>query len=689
MNHFRFGHGPTESRTTVFPGSRDLRLEEPYDGTLKLSLLWCAMLAAKVAFPVLFLVNLASEARYHSRLSRDDRSSSRAWDRREEQDWYFEQCRFVNAWKEHLGHVSVLAFLDSAWQYSFRQAVMLELLSSRLRKSGFPDIRFFVISPSSDSKGDKSEDDLEIEAWREIGAKYEMENFVNSDFLKNNETEIIFLQDDPQSRIWERFRASREHAVIIDRCGKLTYHVIVPWSILFFPYVKAAILSTYMDDPCGECNPAVYRASNHEDHVVELTKSTKKELNPSYREVDTKFEIIWTTESLPENLTHLHYESSSEEERETSTASSILLENITSDSDRANFSTEFTTYQYDSDAAKSRFDKDHLNAESISSQQDSTNSESDATVSTGTAAIFESQSDVLPPEQKESHPLTNNNSLTTANHEDTTADSTLLLDEPATEVTESDSTFADEEMMTSNFANEIRDNTTPEDAEHFGENAFLPLRIIMYAPHLHKKNGKKTKKYTHMILKSGDPDFHEHPDSGIDVASPPLRLKFPVNFKDVNAHITSSEEYDWQITEADEENVNQMYIFDKNESPGLYGEIADYWKSYEDNDIADQNETFNDTYNNSTTNYNEEHRSDVSDYATSLSKAEDSYLITNITENPNIGNSTDPQNIDSSTIESSRPINENEQVDKKEEIRYKLIEHYNKLLSWIDYRLNK
>jgi len=105
------------------PVSRDLRLEEPYDDTLKLSLLWCAMLAAKVAFPVLFLVSLVSEARYHSRLSRVFRSS--AWDRpTEEQDWYFEQCRFVNAWKEHLGHVSVLAFLDPAWQYSFRQAVM-------------------------------------------------------------------------------------------------------------------------------------------------------------------------------------------------------------------------------------------------------------------------------------------------------------------------------------------------------------------------------------------------------------------------------------------------------------------------------------------------------------------------------------------------------------------------------------
>lgn len=36
-------------------------------------------------------------------------------------------------------------------------------------------------------------------------------------------------------------------------CGKITYQIIVPWSILYFPYVKAAILSTYKDDPCGPC----------------------------------------------------------------------------------------------------------------------------------------------------------------------------------------------------------------------------------------------------------------------------------------------------------------------------------------------------------------------------------------------------------------------------------------------------
>jgi len=84
------------------------------------------MLVTKVAFPVavLLLVSLASEARCHARLTRDGRSSFRAREHREEQDWHFKQCHFVDAWKEHLGYVSVLAFLDPTWHYSFRQAVM-------------------------------------------------------------------------------------------------------------------------------------------------------------------------------------------------------------------------------------------------------------------------------------------------------------------------------------------------------------------------------------------------------------------------------------------------------------------------------------------------------------------------------------------------------------------------------------
>lgn len=586
----------------------------------------------------------------------------------------------MNAWKEHLGHVSVLAFLDPAWQYSFRQAVMLEMLSSRLRKSGFPDIRFFVISPSSDStENESSEDDLEIEAWREIGAKHEMDNFVDDDFLRVNETEITFLRDDSQSRVWRKFRASRDQVVIIDRCGKLAYHVIVPWSILFFPYVKAAILSTYMEDPCGGCNPAVYRG--HEDHFVNSTNTTnEEEASPTQRETETndKPETIWITES-PENAT-LHYDES-DDEREASTASPIPLEQITSDTSLSNLSTEpsteSTTYQYDNDATESRFEEDRPDAEGTKrikwDQEDQINSKND-----GIAATFKPELRVLPLEQARSHSPVTDNSVTSTNYEDTT-DRTLLLDDPAASVTESDSTSVDEETTTLNITDKTRDgSTTPENIERFKQDAIL--RIIMYAPHVHK-NDTEMKKYTHLILKIGDPDFHGHFDSGVDVASPTNSQTA------VNSLVSNSEEYDWRTAEteeADDENANQKYIFGKDESPGLYGEVADYWKSYEDSDITDRNQTSSNTYNNSTTSCKGDHRTNGSDHAMCLSP-EENHPPVNVSENSNVKSFIDPQNIIDKNMESSMP---NDQIDSEEE-RIKLIEHYNKLLSWIDYKLIK
>lgn len=87
-----------------------------------------------------------------------------------------------------------------------------------MRKSGFPDVRFFVIAPPPDLTEDKTEDDYEIEVWRKITATYEIEEFANTNlFFEDSESEVIFIQDDPQFRIWERFRASKDQVVVIDR----------------------------------------------------------------------------------------------------------------------------------------------------------------------------------------------------------------------------------------------------------------------------------------------------------------------------------------------------------------------------------------------------------------------------------------------------------------------------------------
>jgi hypothetical protein len=41
------------------------------------------------------------------------------------------------------------------------------------------------------------------------------------------------------------------HAYIVDQCGRLAYIVVPPWSSAQHPYVKAALMSTIIDLPCG------------------------------------------------------------------------------------------------------------------------------------------------------------------------------------------------------------------------------------------------------------------------------------------------------------------------------------------------------------------------------------------------------------------------------------------------------
>lgn len=42
-------------------------------------------------------------------------------------------------------------------------------------------------------------------------------------------------------------------AYIFDNCGHLVYIIYDPWSSVHKPFLKAAVLSSYFDTPCGEC----------------------------------------------------------------------------------------------------------------------------------------------------------------------------------------------------------------------------------------------------------------------------------------------------------------------------------------------------------------------------------------------------------------------------------------------------
>ncbi|XP_029678611.1 uncharacterized protein LOC115244807 [Formica exsecta] len=640
------------------------------------------MLIAKIFLvTVLLVMSFASEEMNYSRLSRvlrisDHRSLSFDTRKRQDEPKYFEQCSFVNTWEEQLGHVSVLAFLDPAWQYSFRQAVMLKLLSSRLRKSGFTDIRFFVIAPPPDLTEDKTEDNYEIEAWRKIAAMYETKDLANANDLlfQDSRPEIIFFQDGPQYRTWEKFRASKDQVVVIDRCGKLTYQVMVPWSILYFPYVKAAILSTYQEDPCGGCDPTMYQALDYENYFPNLRSTTAKETDPHETD-NVNADLIWTTERWSSENDSVHLEESLREEYEASIVSPVISDKITYDNDDPlNFSSmtessvvSETAYRYDNSMTESSLNE--YNPKETQIREDSKNG-------TASGEIEELQQDV-PPRQDESTLMSDNSSENASDHALSTSESTA--DEIKNEFISTTETISD------TAGDEIRDNDEDADAEYeqndsvgknigAEENA-LSLQVIMRAPHVHR-NGRKTGKHTHLILKIGDPDFHGHLD----------------NFKDIDLQIASSEKNNSEIIEADQENTDQTYTFDKDESPGLYGEIADYWRDCENSDDTNKNESLNnDTYNNSTISYNEKHHIDISSHTTTSSKSSEineNYSTTNITINAHINNSTNLQNtVRLDKTDSS--ISTSNEINKKKEMRNNLIKHYNKLLSWIDYRLIK
>lgn len=75
--------------------------------------------------------------------------------------------------------------------------------------------------------------------------------------LKRKAENIPVYQDNVEvernKTIWSLLKGGKDDFYIYDRCGRLTYYVPYPISFLYRPFAKAAILSTYFDEPCGPC----------------------------------------------------------------------------------------------------------------------------------------------------------------------------------------------------------------------------------------------------------------------------------------------------------------------------------------------------------------------------------------------------------------------------------------------------
>ncbi|XP_053667545.1 uncharacterized protein LOC128717894 [Anopheles marshallii] len=55
------------------------------------------------------------------------------------------------------------------------------------------------------------------------------------------------------NRTFSLFGLREFQVYVIDRCSRVSYIIQPPWSLIQYAYVKAAVLSTFYDRPCGKC----------------------------------------------------------------------------------------------------------------------------------------------------------------------------------------------------------------------------------------------------------------------------------------------------------------------------------------------------------------------------------------------------------------------------------------------------
>uniref|UniRef100_A0A0E9XV37 Selenoprotein P N-terminal domain-containing protein n=1 Tax=Anguilla anguilla TaxID=7936 RepID=A0A0E9XV37_ANGAN len=64
----------------------------------------------------------------------------------------------------------------------------------------------------------------------------------------------VYQQSPLQDDVWAALRADKDDFLVYDRCGRLTFHIVLPYSFLHYPFIEAAIRATYNKDICGNCS---------------------------------------------------------------------------------------------------------------------------------------------------------------------------------------------------------------------------------------------------------------------------------------------------------------------------------------------------------------------------------------------------------------------------------------------------
>ncbi|KAF1389296.1 hypothetical protein PFLUV_G00071960 [Perca fluviatilis] len=68
-----------------------------------------------------------------------------------------------------------------------------------------------------------------------------------------SENITLYKQDEQQPDVWKTLSGQKDDFLIYDRCGRLTHHISLPYSIIGHGHVEGAIKDTYCKRICGDC----------------------------------------------------------------------------------------------------------------------------------------------------------------------------------------------------------------------------------------------------------------------------------------------------------------------------------------------------------------------------------------------------------------------------------------------------
>ncbi|KAA8592987.1 hypothetical protein FQN60_018442, partial [Etheostoma spectabile] len=68
-----------------------------------------------------------------------------------------------------------------------------------------------------------------------------------------SENITLYKQEEQQPDVWQTLSGQKDDFLIYDRCGRLTHHISLPYSIIGLGHVEGAIKDTYCKRICGDC----------------------------------------------------------------------------------------------------------------------------------------------------------------------------------------------------------------------------------------------------------------------------------------------------------------------------------------------------------------------------------------------------------------------------------------------------